>query len=198
MKNYKSGLVSQSLWYDEFDIYLSHLNQGKTFKEINQLSDQKNIFQASSTNRALRLSRALATRIEAIPNNILNIYFQLDTSNQKIVDFLGIMLVYRILREFMYETYRDEIILGDCRLEDTEIQAFLTRKQEESSQVAQWHEVTIHRLKAAFKSLLREAGLVRDDHNRKFDVVTPVFLNPILVQAMKTADLSYELGALEG
>ncbi|AXX64253.1 DUF1819 family protein [Bombilactobacillus bombi] len=198
MKYYNAGIVSQSLWYEEFNLYLNYLNQGKTYSEVKNLSDQKNIFQASSTNRAQRMSRALTNRIIAIPQEVREIYFQLDVTNQKLVDFLGIMLTNRLLREFMYEVYRDELILGDRKLEDAEIQAFLTRKQEENAQVASWQEATIHHLKSTIKSLLRETGLVKKNQRKNSDDVTPIMLDIFLIQSLKAAHLDYELSTLEG
>jgi hypothetical protein len=198
MKYYNAGIVSQSLWYEEFNLYLNYLNQGKTYSEVKNLSDQKNIFQASSTNRAQRMSRALTNRIIAIPQEVREVYFQLDVTNQKLVDFLGIMLTNRLLREFMYEVYRDELILGDRKLEDAEIQAFLTRKQEENAQVAAWQEATIQHLKSTIKSLLRETGLVKKNQRKNSDDVTPIMLDIFLIQALKAAHLDYELSTLEG
>ncbi|MCO6542237.1 MAG: DUF1819 family protein [Lactobacillus sp.] len=198
MKYYNAGIVSQSLWYEEFNLYLNYLNQGKTYSEVKNLSDQKNIFQASSTNRAQRISRALTNRIIAIPQEVREVYFQLDVTNQKLVDFLAIMLTNRLLREFMYEVYRDELILGDRKLEDAEIQAFLTRKQEENAQVASWQEATIHHLKSTIKSLLRETGLVKKNQRKNSDDVTPIMLDIFLIQALKAAHLDYELSTLEG
>ncbi len=193
-----SAIISHNLWFNEFNIYLGHILTGKSVVEVNELSDSENILQAQTPTRARQISRILGHRVEALPNNIKELYDQLDINNKKIVDFISIMLCSKLISEFMYETYRDELILGDTRLEDSEIQAFITRKQEESEQVAGWTDQTTHRLKAALKTFLRDTGLVRNEKNGISDSVTPVFLDDQLVEAMQDGGLEQELSSLRG
>lgn len=198
MPKYSAAIISHNLWFPEFNIYLNLILQGKTVLEVNKLSDAENILQERTPTRAKQISRILGHRVEALPESIIELYPSLDLSNQKIVDFISIMLCSKLISEFMYEVYRDELILGDMQLNDSEIQAFLTRKQGESEQIAGWTDQTIHRLKSALKTFLRDTGLVTGENNGIADKVTPIFLDDRLVQLMKDEKLEYELSSLKG
>ncbi|GKS82284.1 hypothetical protein LPAF129_19700 [Ligilactobacillus pabuli] len=198
MPKYSAAIISHNLWFNEFNIYLNYVLEGKTIAEVNELSDNENVLQAKTPTRARQISRILGHRVEALPQSIKDLYPTLDVTNQKVVDFLSVMLCSKLMSEFMYEVYRDELILGDMRLDDSEIQAFLTEKQGESEQVAGWTSQTIHRLKGCFKTFVRETGLVMSENNGVSDKVTPIFLDDRLVQTMKDEKLDYELSSLKG
>ncbi|HIZ95241.1 MAG TPA: DUF1819 family protein [Candidatus Ligilactobacillus excrementavium] len=198
MAKYSAAIVSHNLWFNEFNIYMNYIIDGKTEAEVNELSDNENILQAKTPTRARQISRILGHRVNALPQSIKDLYPSLDIENQKIVDFVGVMQCSQLLSEFMYEVYRDELILGDMKLEDSEIQAFITRKQGESEQVAGWTDKTIHRLKASFKTFLRETGLISNEKDGVADLVTPIFLDDRLIQIMKDEKLEYELSSLKG
>jgi hypothetical protein len=193
---YSASIVSHALWFSEFKEYLNLYLAGKTIDEINELSDNENFLQLKTKKRAKQVSRILGNRIKKIDNSILKLFPQLDVSNQKIVDLLGVMLNSQLFSEFLYETYRQEMILGDMKLESFEIQSFFNQKQMESKQAETWTDQTVKRLKGSFKTFLRESSLTKPA--KDYDIVTPVLLDHRLHNLMLQHNLEYYLAALEG
>ncbi len=159
--NYNAGITSYALWFNEFKLCLSLYLQGKSISEIKKLSDENNIFELPSRDRARRASRNLTKRVEALPKDIQELFSSLDISNQKIIALLSMMLNNRLLDEFVFEVYRNEIVFGDRVLEENEMDNFIRHKQVESEQVSRWTDETAKRVKGSLKTILRDAGLLK-------------------------------------
>jgi hypothetical protein len=193
---YSASLVSHALWFPEFKTYLDLYLKGKTIDELNQLSDDENLLQQKTNRRARQISRIIGRRLIKIDDEILELFPQLDVTNQKVVDLLGVMLNNKLFAEFVYEAYRPEMILGDLKLEDYEIQSFFNQKQLENKQVEGWTDQTIQRLKRSFKAFLRDSSLTKLTNG--YDAVTPVLIDHQLHDLMLQHDLEYYLASLEG
>lgn len=169
------------------------MDSGLSDDDIKYESDNNNIFQMSSKGRAQRASRNLLKRIAALPENIVALFPSLDMANQKIVALLAFMLINQLLDDFMYEAYRDELVLGDRILEDYEVEAFMMHKQTQVAQMANWSEQSITKIKRMLKTMLRDAGLLEaKDH-----VVQP-FLDSRLEECMNAAGLQRQLASFKG
>lgn len=197
---YNAGITSHSLWFNEFKLAVSLYLDGKTLDEIKQASDEENIFKMATSNRAKRASRNIVRRIDSLPFNIIKIFPMLDIESQEVVALLSMMLTNQIMDDFMFEVYRNEIILGDRILYDREINAFFVKKQMENEQVGNWTDKTTTRVKAALKTILRDAGLLKKQTNpqKDGDLVLKPYLSLQLIDAMKKDRLERELAALGG
>lgn len=193
---YSAGITSVRLWFKEFKQCLELYHEGYTIVEIKKASDDENIFQFSSTARARRSSRNLTQRLAALPEDVVELFPALDIENQKLVTLLSIMLLNQFVNDFMYEVYRDELIMGDRTLEDREANAFLMRKQVENEQVAAWTEQTGKRVLGSVKGMLRETGLL--ERHGDVDRVNQAFVDRRLAEALVRNNLSKELAALQG
>lgn len=60
---YSAGAVKLALWFTEFRKEVQLLTNGKTFEEIKALSEQDNIFDASTPARAAMIYSTLTARI---------------------------------------------------------------------------------------------------------------------------------------
>lgn len=199
LRGYNGGIASYAIWMPEFTKFVNLYQAGKSIAEIKQQSDQKNIFQMSTKNQARRCSRNLAVRIQVLPVAILNIFPSLNPANQKIVSLLSVMLISRLLDEFMYEVYRPKVLMRETSLQDYEVEAFINQLRIESPEVAKWSLRTIKRIKGALKTYLRDAGLAQlISAGKKTDKLLFPLLDSKLVSVMKKSELDYELAALGG
>ena len=196
IQNYNAGITSYALWFSEFKLCVSMYQEGNTLDDIKQASDNNNVLEMPSRDRAKRASRNLTKRLKILPENIINQFEFLDVNNQKLVALLSIMLTNRLLNEFVYEVYRNEIILGDKVLEEREMIEFITRKQMESEQIAKWTDETSKRVRGSLKTILRDAGLLKREKN--IDIVLQPFIDIHLAKLMKQDHLNKELTALGG
>lgn len=173
MKKYSAGMVSDSFWQDEFSIYIELMNEGLTPDEIREKAIESNYFHQRSKNRIIRMINTMKRRIASLDESYIEIYPELQLADKKIINLMSIMKMDDLFEEFMYETYRDELIVGDAKLYDYEVEGFFNRKQQESTQIANWTDQTIKRLTGIFKTFIREAGLMKDQGEYD-DVIRPI------------------------
>jgi len=175
MAEYSATMVSQSFWFSEFKQYIDLVNDGQTVAEIREKVVDQNTFQQSTVARAQDMFNTVKRRVATLDSDYLELFVTLDVGSQKLVNLISIMKLDQLFDEFMYEVYRDELVLGDSQLHDYEVEAFFSRKQAENAQIATWTNETIERLIRIFKTFPREAGLMSDRGN--YDQVKRPLLN---------------------
>lgn len=162
MAKYSASMMAVSFWYGEFSKMIDLLNDGEDWDSIRDKATKDNYFKQSSANRSLVMFRKLKLRMETLDNSYLELFPSLDIANQKIVNLISIINLDKLFSEFMYESFRNELLLGDSKLYDYEVQSFFDRKQAENEQVAGWTDETVTRLARSYLLFLREAGLLTD------------------------------------
>ncbi|AKP67180.1 DUF1819 family protein [Companilactobacillus ginsenosidimutans] len=196
MPEYSANMISHSFWQDEFTLYIDFLNDDFTDAEIRKMAVEDNCFQQKTEARSIDTYRTLKRRIGSLDDDYLELYPSLDVSNKKLVNIISIMLMDKLFDEFMYEVFREEIMLGDSMLHDYEIEAFFTRKQVESDQVANWSDQTITRLTGLFKTFNRNAGLMIDKGS--YDEIVRPFLDFRLEDLLQEKKQFRQLASLTG
>ena len=159
-KEYSAGMVKLSFWFAEFRKVVGLLNQGKTLPEIKQLNLRDNLFAAPTQTRAVQIFNTVSTRVKELDASFLALFEDCDISNQKFIVLLAIMRSDRLFFEFMYEVYREKLLLGMDTLADSDIAIFFKNKQLQSEKVAAWQDYTLKRLGTCYKTMLMEAGLL--------------------------------------
>jgi hypothetical protein len=84
----------------------------------------------------------------------------IETSKQIVI--YSIMKTDRLFFEFMYEVFREKILLRDFTLQDKDFNLFFNRKKEQSERVASWDDYTFYKLKQVYIRILFEAGFIKD------------------------------------
>lgn len=196
MAKYSAHAVAVSFWYSEFSQVVDLLLNNESWTDIKTKAIDDNYFKQSSKSRSLDVYQQLKLRLSTLDDGYLELFPSLDVSNQKIVDLISIMNLDSLFREFMYETFRNELLLGDSKLYDYEVQSFFDRKQAENDQVAGWTEETIHRLSGSYLFFLREAGLLKN--NNEYDDVVRPLLDIRLQDIMREQNNNVALASLLG
>ncbi len=193
---YTAGAVSKGFWFLEFKKYVEYLNSGLTKKEIREMQIKNNVLLAPSDSYGIKMIGEVTRRADALPDSIISMFFDLDVSNQKLVTALSIMLTDRLFFEFVSEVYREEIIKNSKIYSDSSFRIFLKNKSEQVEQVAKYTDVTKKRLAGAYKTYLREAGLLlpRDGE----DLYQRVIIDQGLEQILKRPELINYYKALTG
>lgn len=189
-------MVSHAFWLNEFSQYIDLVNDGISTEEIKRKSIEDNCFKQSTKARAKDIFNILNRRVGSLDEDYLELYPRLDITSQKMVNLITVMNNNQLFKEFMYETYRDELIVGDAKLYDYEVESFFNQKIQESEQIANWTDVTIKRLAGVFKTFNREAGLLKNQ-SKYDDVIRPVIdyrLEDLLVTKKNSEMLAILLG----
>ncbi len=170
--------------------------EGYTDKEIREKSNKENIFQARSKQYKIKIATTVISRLNTLDEYLIDKIANSDIEKAKQIAIYSIMKTDRFFFEFMNEIYKDKIILRDYKINNTEINIFIQRKQEQIPEIAKWTESTIKKLKSQYISMLSEAGFI----NRKKDyieIIKPVIDIQIQKHLIEIGDKVY-LNAMIG
>lgn len=158
-KEYSAGAVKLSFWFSEFRKVVQLLNSGKTMEEIKTMNIEENIFAAPTAARAIQIFNTVSARVRSLNESFYKLFEKSDVATQKLIALLAVMKTDSLFFDFVYEVYREKLIIGDNRISDTDIRIFFKDKQLQSEKVAKWTDYTLKRLGTCYKTMLMEAGI---------------------------------------
>ena len=161
-KEYSAGIVSKGFWFLEFKKFLELLIEGKSESEIKELQEEKNIFSAPSKDYGKRIISEINKRIKVLPKEIKELFFESDTGTQKVINLLSIMGTDKLFFEYVYNSYRNELLLGTKEYNPGIVMKFLKEKAEQNEEVAKFSEKTLKRMQGTYGNYLKEAGLLEE------------------------------------
>ena len=161
-KEYSAGIVSKGFWFLEFKKYLEFLKNGNNANDIRKIQDEKNIFSAPSKDYGKRIISEINKRIKILPEGIKELFFKSDTGTQKVINLLSIMGTDKLFFEYVYNSYRNELLLGTKKYNPGIVMKFLKEKAEQNEEVAKFSEKTLKRMQGTYGNYLKEAGLLEE------------------------------------
>lgn len=153
--------------------------QGYSDKEIKEKSMNENIFQARSEHYKNKVAKTVLMRLNAIDEYLIEKLAISDIEKAKQISIYSVMKSDKFFFEFMNEIYKDKILLRDYKINDTDINIFIQRKQEQIPQIANWTESTLKKLKSQYISMLSEANFII--RNKEYIEIT----QPIIDKSLK-------------
>ena len=195
-KEYSAGMVKLSFWFAEFRKVIELLSSGKTLSEIKQMNIQENIFSAPTQARAIQILNTVSTRVKGLDHSFYAVFEKSDISTQKLIALIAVMQTDSLFFDFVYEVYREKLILGIDELADSDIGIFFKNKQLQSEKVAKWTDYTLKRLGTCYKTMLMEAGLI-DQGTGMRKILKPI-LDKALEECLKVNGMETTLRALTG
>lgn len=195
-QEYSAGLMSQSFWFHELKMALKLKNNGLGYDEIKKRCVEENLFGAAKEYRALRMAGYVVNRLKTIDDNTIEIFESSDLATKKLINLIAIIRTDYLFFEFIYEVFREKIIIGDYYLDDSDINVFFTRKETQSELVASWKESTKKHLRSNYLNYLEEAGLITSEN--KIKKITPPILDVALERYLKATGEEVIVKALTG
>ena len=193
-KKYSSGLISQSFWFIEIKKIIKLISEGKTDEEIKKICLEENLFGTSNEYRAKRMYGYIWKRVKCLDKNILELFLKSDISTQKIINLIAILKNDRLFFEFMFEVYREKIILGSTNMENSDISIFFRNKDIQSEEIAKWTDITKKKLTCIYTNFLMDANLLTG----KDKEITPPVLDISLEQYLKLSGDEILIKAITG
>ena len=193
---YYAGLMSQSFWFTEFKKIAKLRQDGLPYDEIKKRCVEENLFGAAKEYRALRMAGYLIARLKAMDDELLSLFCEADMATQKLMNLICVLGTDRLFFEFVYEVYREKALLGAAYLEDSDSNAFFTRKEMQEALVAGWKESTKKHLRANYLNFMTEANLLTTEGGQRR--MTPPILDSTLEQYLKAAHAEAFIRALTG
>ena len=193
---YTSGLMSHSFWFLETKKTAKLILEGFSRKEIVQKSLEDNIYQVDSERQARRMPNTLYKRLIRFSEEGLELFLSSSNETAKIFVLISIMESDRLFFEFMYEIFRDHLIIHDYTLKSSELGLFFNNKKAQSEKIANWKDATIKKLKSNYILFLNEAGLLNIENNEK-KIVLP-FIDFKMKEYLIDNDMAPYVYALTG
>ena len=157
---------------------------------------QENIFSAPTQARAIQIFNTVSTRVKGLDSSFYAVFAKSDISSQKFIALIAVMQTDSLFFDFVYEVYREKLILGIDELADSDVGIFFKNKQLQSEKVAKWTDYTLKRLGTCYKTMLMEAGLI-DQGTGTRKILKPI-LDKDLEECLKINGMETTLRALTG
>lgn len=195
-RKYSAGLVSQSFWFVEFKKVIKLLNEGKTEKEIKELCINDNFFGAINENRAKRMYGYIWNRVKRLDDTMIHLFETSDLTTQKLINLIAILLGDRLFLEFIFEVYREKMIIGTDELSDFDLNIFFKNKEVQSDAVATWIDRTKKRLGSAYFNFMIDGNLITIVDKKK--MITPPVLDIALERYLEESGNETLVKAIKG
>ncbi len=195
-REYSAGIVSKGFWFLEFKKYLELLKNGNNENEIKKMQDEENIFSAPSKDYGKRIISEINKRIKVLPKEIKELFFESDTGTQKVINLLSIMGTDKLFFEYVYNSYRNELLLGTKEYNPGIVMKFLKEKAEQNEEVAKFSEKTLKRMQGTYGNYLKEAGLL-EEKNKKI-LYGKVYLDYELEKLLRENNMEIYVKTLKG
>ena len=193
---YSAGLMSQSFWFIEFKKIVKHINDGKSIDEIRALCLEDNLLGISKAYRAKRIYGYIINRVRTLDSTLIKLFCDSDLSTQKLINLITILRTDRLFFEFVYEVYREKVILGIPYMEDSDLGVFFKNKEAQSDDVATWKDTTVKHLKSNYLNYLADANLLSES-TKKYSI-TPPIVDVVLERYLQAREETPILKAITG
>ena len=194
--NYSAGLMSQSFWFLEFKKAVRLKQEGLDYDEIKKKCVEENLFGAAKEYRSLRMAGYIINRVKAMDDRMVELFCSSDLATQKLINLIAILRTDRLFFEFVYEVYREKIILGVECMEDADVNAFFTRKEAQSELIAGWKDTTKRKVRNIYTNFLTDANLLTIIEKKR--TITPPVLDITLERYLRSVDEDVMVKALTG
>jgi len=193
---YSAGLVSKPFWFHEFKKTVKLLYEGYSISDIRKMNLEQNIYGAEKEYRAKEVFNCVSSRVKELDDRLVNIFINSDLSTQKAIALFCVLKSDRLFFEFLYEIYREKILMSVPNLTNADIIIFLKDKQCQNSDAAKWTDYTLKKLKNSYINYLFEASFIRDKNKGIF--ISPPIIDTEFVQYLKNNGYETYLIAMTG
>ena len=172
--NYSAGIMSQAFWFSEVRQFLNLKKNKYNSEDIKRTVVEENLFGAPNEYRAKRIYGYILNRVNAIEPELAELFFSSDLATQKIINLIAVIRNDRLFFEFLYEVYREKIIIGEEILETAAGKTFFYLKETQDDTIAQWKDTTKRRVQSAYFNFMTESNLLRFENQKKYAITQPI------------------------
>ena len=184
MPEYRSTLKARALLYLELKKAATLYLQGFSSDDIIRSSVEENLFAMTTESRKREVAVTLSERLEVLDHALLERLAHGNLTESRHIALYAIMKTDRLFSEFMFEVFREKLILLDRTLAPRDFAQFFMRKAEQSDVVAGWAEYTYYKLEQVYRKVLVEAGLA--EKRRRAINIAPAELSEWLTNHIRS------------
>ena len=195
-QDYSAGIVSQSFWFNEFRQLLKLKAENYDTDEIKKRVIEENLLGAPNEYRAKRICGYLINRTSVVEKELSDLFFSSDLAAQKLINLIAVIRQDRLFFEFLYEVYREKIILGEKTLELSDAKVFFNHKETQDNTILEWKDQTKRRIQSAYFNFMTEANLLAINDKKR--LITPPLLDIALERYLKSNGETAIIKAITG
>ena len=195
-KEYSAGIMSQSFWFQECRQFIELLRENKTETELKMIVIEENLFGAPNEYRAKRMYSYISNRVKSVESGLMEIFLSSDIETQKLIILIATIRKDKLFFEFLYEVYREKIILGENQIGIADVDKFFIYKETQNDELLSWQDTTKKRVQSSYLTFMTEANLLRS--NKKIRTITPPLIDMRLEKYLRANGETAILKALTG
>ena len=193
---YSASIISSSFWFLESKKVAELILEGYSKEDILNTALEDNIFQVETERRVRDITNATYRRLKSFPEEVLEYFLRVDVNSAKVFVLISILKNDRLFFEFMYEVFREHVVLGDLTLKNKDFEMFFDNKAYQSDIVSEWVDETLSRLKRSYNTMLSEAGVLDIAGNER--IILLPFIDLKFKEILIKNDLGTYLYAITG
>lgn len=194
---YSAGITSKLFWGVEAKKTACFVLDGLCKNEIKDIIIRENIYQALNEERSRRMFGYIYNRVTSLGEGLIRMLTKANSDDVKVINMVSILFTERLIFEFMYEIYRQKIMLGDLYYVDKDFNNFFEAKKIQSDEVASWTETTQMKIRQTILKMLVEGGFVQIDEKGNRIITRPIISYKI-EEYLKNNGLQDYLNAMTG
>ena len=159
------------------------IQEGLDDKEIINRIVTENLFQYPTEKSIRQMAKACVERLKGMGDEaLIEAVASQSSDTAKQICLYAMMKQYRLVWDFMITVIGEKYRLQDFSFGQMDVNVFFMRLQEQDDYVAGWSENTVKKLRQILIRILKENDYL---DTTKSDHINPVWLNPILENAIK-------------
>lgn len=159
------------------------IQEGLDDKDIINRIVIENLFQYPTEKSIRQMAKACVERLKGMGDEtLIEAVASQSSDTAKQICLYAMMKQYRLVWDFMITVIGEKYRLQDFSFGQMDVNVFFMRLQEQDDYVAGWSENTVKKLRQILIRILKEndyLDTIKSDH------INPVWLNPILENAIK-------------
>lgn len=181
---YIASLTREPFLFFEMRTTAKLMVGGLSDEEIIEKICGQNLFQYPTEKSITRMAKACIKRLHALEDDtLISAIASQPTDVAKQICLYALMKQSRLVWEFMLTVIGEKYRLRDTSFGKIDLNTFFMRLQEQDDTVASWSDSTITKLKQIIARALVETEYL---DNLKADQLNPVWLHPVLENAIKS------------
>lgn len=159
------------------------IREGLSDEEMIDRIMTDNLFQYPTEKSIRQMAKDCITRLKGLDDeSLVEAIASQSSDTAKQICLYAMMKQYRLVWDFMITVIGEKYRLQDFSFGQMDVNVFFMRLQEQDDYVAGWSENTVKKLRQILIRILSENDYL---DNIKSDHINPVWLNPILENAIK-------------
>ena len=176
--------------YNETKIIGRYLLDGENAQDLKIRNLEENLIKYEKIASIKRVNSPIFKRLGVMSAEMLEEFVCSDIETSKCILLYSIMKTDRLVREFIFEVYKDKMYMKKEYIEKFDIDNWYEEKCILSQTLRERTESTTAKLKQVLMKIMQDSGLVIKEKN-KFKIVQPLLKEKFISMLDKNGDMEY-------